>query len=107
MPSTATMLAPKTILQAISQMQLPGTTLQNLFGWGLGGSNRVQLRGRNFAYDVINHTRAMATGRGPGQAASRQKPQAVHTIEGTFPRSAETIPLLDEDLLNRRRIGGD
>lgn len=104
--STASVLAPKTILQAISQMDLAGTTLQNLFGWGFSGTNRLQQSGRNFGYDVLNHTRKVATARVPGQSASRQQPQKVSTVKGTFPRSAETISLLDEDLLNRRRIGG-
>lgn len=104
--ATATVLAPKTILQAISQLELPGTTLQRLFGWGFSGTNRLRQGGRNFAYDVIDHTRRVATGRVPGQAATRQAPQRVRTVGGVFPRSAETIALLDEDLLNRRRIGG-
>jgi hypothetical protein len=104
--STATVLAPKTILQAISQMQLPGTTLQNLFGWGMSGANRLRQSGRSFAFDVFDHTRKVATARVPGQAASRQKPQKVGTTSGVFPRAAETIALLDEDLLNRRRVGG-
>lgn len=105
--STATVLAPKTILHAIAQMDLPGTTLQNLFGWGLRGTNRVAQSGRNFSYDIMSPTRNVATARVPGQAASRQKPQSVQNVNGTFPRSAETINLLDEHLLNRRRIGGD
>lgn len=104
--STQTLLAPKTIQQAISQLALPGTALQNLFGWGLGGSNRARQSGRNFSYDIFDHTRKVATARVPGQAASRQKPQKVATVAATFPRAAETISLLDEDLLNRRRIGG-
>ena len=36
--STAQLLAPQTIRKAISQLDLPGTSLQNLFGWGLGGA---------------------------------------------------------------------
>jgi hypothetical protein len=90
----------------MSQLELAGTTLQNLFGWGFSGKNRLRQSGRNFAFDVIDHTRKLATGRVPGQAASRQKPQKVRSVTGVFPRSAETISLLDEDLLNRRRIGG-
>ena len=99
-------LAPKTILKAISQIEMTGSTLQNLFGWGLGGSNREQQSGRHFSYDIFDNTRTIATGRVPGQAASRQQPQSVGHVSGTFPRAAETIPLLDEDLLNRRRLGG-
>jgi hypothetical protein len=95
MHSTSTILAPKTILQAISQLQLPGTTLQNLFGWGMSGTNRLRQSGRSFAFDVFDHTRKVATARVPGQAASRQKPQKVGTTSGVFPRAAETIPLLD------------
>jgi hypothetical protein len=104
--STATLLAPKTILEVISQLDLPGTSLQNLFGWGFRGANKMQQSGRSFAYDVLDPTRRVATARVPGQSASRQKPQKVSAVNGVFPRSAETISLLDEDLLNRRRLGG-
>ena len=38
--STQQILAPKTILHAVSQMALPGTTLQRLFGWGFSGAKR-------------------------------------------------------------------
>lgn len=104
--SAQQLLAPKTILQAISQLDLPGASLQRLFGWGAGGTNRARQSGRNFSYDIFNHTRKLASARGPGQAASRQAPQRVGHVQATFPRSSEAIPLLDEDLLNRRRIGG-
>lgn len=103
--SAATLLAPKTIYKAISQIDLPGTTLQSLFGWKLGGRNIRRLSGRNFAYDVFNHSRTIATARVPGQTSSRQRPQKVATVSATFPRAAEVISLLDEDLLNRREIG--
>lgn len=99
-------LAPKTVLKAISQIELPGTTLQRLFGWHLRGGNKERQSGRNFSYDIFDNTRHVATGRVPGQAASRQAPQKVGTVAGTFPRAAETISLLDEELLNQRDIGG-
>jgi Phage major capsid protein E len=99
-------LAPQTILQLVSQLSLPGTTLQRLFGWGFGGENVTRQSGRNFAYDVFDNTRRVATARVPGQAASRQAPQKIGSIAGVFPRAAESISLLDEDLLNRRYLGG-
>jgi hypothetical protein len=46
---TAQVLAPKTILKAVSQLELPGTSLQRLFGWGLGGKNIDRQSGRSFS----------------------------------------------------------
>ncbi|MCA9271345.1 MAG: major capsid protein [Planctomycetales bacterium] len=99
-------LAPKTVLRAISQIELPGTSLSRMFGWHLAGRNKTRQAGRNFSYDIFNNTRHIATGRGPGQSSSRVSPHSVGSVVGTFPRSAETISLLDEELLNRRDIGG-
>src|SRR4051794_11599132 len=77
--ATSQILAPKTIQKAISQLDLPGTSLQNLFGWGLGGSNVARQGGRNFAYDIFNVTRRVATGRVPAGTLAVTKPQAVGT----------------------------
>lgn len=107
MTTTEEILAPKTILKAVSQLELPGTALQRLFGWGFAGRNRAQQSGRNFSYDIFDVTRTVASARAPGQSSQRQDPQGVGHVSGVFPRSAEVISLLDEDLLNRRGIGGD
>jgi hypothetical protein len=104
--STSQILAPKTIRKAISQLELPGTTLQRLLGWGLNSTNVRHQSGRNFSYDTFNNAQTIAGGRVPGQAAARVSPQNVGNTSATFPRSAEVISLLDEDLLNRRAIGG-
>ena len=104
--STAQLLAPQTIRKAISQLDLPGTSLSTLFGWGLGGSNVTRQSGRNFSYDVFNDTRKLASGRVPGQSTGKTRPQSVGSVSATFPRAAESIELLDEELLNRRAIGG-
>ena len=104
--STAQVLAPKTILKAISQLDLPGRSLQRLMGWGLGGDNVLRQSGRRYSWDIFDNTRKIASGRIGGQAASRQKGQPVKVQQGDFPRAAEVISLLDEDLLNHRRIGG-
>jgi hypothetical protein len=104
--SISQLLAPQTVRKAISQLELPGTSLSNLFGWGLGGTNSTRQSGRNFAYDVFNHTRKIASGRVPGQASGRPKAQKLGHVKATFPRAAESIELLDENLLNQRAIGG-
>ena len=74
--STQQILAPKTILHAVSQMALPGTTLQRLFGWGISGGNTERVSGRNFAYDILDNSRRVATARVPGQASSRKSRSA-------------------------------
>lgn len=104
--STAQLLAPQTIRKAISQLELPGTSLQNLFGWGLGGNNVARQAGRSFSYDIFSVSRQIATARVPAQSMSKTSPQSVKNVTATFPRCAEKITLLDEDLLNRRKIGG-
>jgi len=38
--SVSQVLAPKTIFKAVQQLNLPGTTLQRLFGWHFSGTNR-------------------------------------------------------------------
>lgn len=105
MTTTEEILAPKTILKAVSQLDLPGTALQRLFGWGVNGRNKTRQSGRGFSYDVFDRTRLVATGRGPGQESGRPEPGKISAVVGTFPRAAETIVLKDEDLLNRRPIG--
>ena len=104
--SVSQVLAPKTIIKAVQQLNLPGTTLQRLFGWHFSGTNKIQQSGRNYSYDIIEGSRRIATGLSPRQASTRQAQQKITTSSGTFPRSAETISLFDEDLLNRRAIGG-
>jgi hypothetical protein len=104
--ATSQLLAPKTIQKAISQLELPGTSLQTLMGWGLGGSNVARHGGRNFSYDIFNVTRKVATGRVPQQTLATTKPQAVGMRQAAFPRAAEKIQLFDEELLNRRPLGG-
>jgi hypothetical protein len=104
--ATSQLLAPKTIQKAISQLELPGTSLQTLLGWGIGGSNVARHGGRNFSYDIFNVTRKVATGRVPQQALAVAKPQAIGNRSATFPRAAEKIQLFDEELLNRRPLGG-
>jgi hypothetical protein len=102
--TTQQIFASQTILQVVSQMNLAGTTLQRLFGWGFGGKNIARQSGRSFSYDIFDNTRSVATARVPGQTTGRQPPRKVGVVQGTFPRAAEAITLLDEDLLNRRFI---
>lgn len=99
-------LASKQIIGVVSRLRGPATILQDFWGMGIGGSNIDQVSGRQFFYDVFNVTRTIAKGRRPGAATATTPPQKVGEVLGVFPRAAERIPLLDEDLINRRRLGG-
>lgn len=106
------LLAPEVILREVSRIQLPGTVLSDLFGWGLAARDPANMSGnmidyplREGSYDVFNRTRRIATGSVPGTANTNIKPQKVGRVRFTIPRSAERIPLTDEDMVNRRQIG--
>lgn len=106
------LMAPEVILREVSRLQLPGTVLSDLFGWGMSArdpetqtGNMIDYPLRDGSYDVFNRTQEVATARVPGQAHANMPPQKVGKVRFTIPRSAERIPLTDEDLVNRRAIG--
>jgi hypothetical protein len=106
------LLAPEYILREVSRFKLPGTLLSDLFGWGMQardpqtmGGNMIDYPLRDGSYDVFNRTQEVATARVPGQAHANMPPQKVGKVRFTIPRSAERIPLTDEDLVNRRAVG--
>lgn len=110
--AVAELLAPEVILREVSQIQLPGTVLSDLFDWGLPARDPDNMTGnmvnyplREGSFDVFNRTRRLATGSVPGTANTNIKPQKVGRTRFTIPRTAEQIPLTDEELVNRRQIG--
>ena len=105
-------LAPEVILREVSRIQLPGTTLSDLFGWGMAArdpatqtGNMIDYDLRDGSYDTFNRTQDLASGRVPGTANFNIPPQKAGRVRFTVPRSAERIPLTDEELVNRRQIG--
>jgi hypothetical protein len=106
------LLAPEVILREVSRIKLPGTTLSDIFGWGLAQRNPDNMTGnvidydlRDGRYDVFNRSREIATATVPGTQNVNIKPQKVGVVRFTVPRSAERIPLLHEQLVNRRALG--
>lgn len=95
--SISQVLAQKTIVKAVNQLNLPGTTLQRLFGWHFSGSNKLQQSGRNFAYDLVPSSRLTATGRARNDSLQPARAAACRSGQRHLSRSAETISLLDED----------
>lgn len=106
------LMAPEVILREVSRIRLPGTVLSDLFGWGLAARDPANMSGnmldydlRDGSYDVFNRSRRIARGSVPGTPNTNIKPQKVGRVRFTIPRSAEQMPLSDEDMVNRRQIG--
>jgi len=104
--SPADILAAKKIMGVITRVKPGLTHMSRLLGFNIGGWNRQQYGGRKFFYDTFNRSRRVATARQPGQQSDLIAPQKVGEVLNTFPRAAMTMELLDEDMFNRRKIGG-
>lgn len=102
----ADILAAKKIMGVVSRVKPGLTSISKLLGFNIGGSNRVQYGGRRFFYDTFNRSRRVAPASLPGAASNLLPPQKVGEVMGTFPRAANTIEMLDEDIYNQRKIGG-
>ncbi len=124
--SVSELLAPLVVKRTISRLNLPGTSLSQLFGWNVtngpipgamfadgnegegfngqrGNTEDNQLRVGQ--YDIFDHTRKVAGGSAPGTSLTRIEPQKVGVVQYTIPRAAERMTLKYEDMNNRRRIG--
>lgn len=126
--STAEVLAPQVILDRISRLEFPGTSLSRFFGFPLSEFAGLQLETmgmtrpegtpgrpgaymrdsptRSGSYDIMDITRRVATGRVPGTEPSMQPPRVYGTVPYTIPRSAESIEVTYEQL-NQQRPSGE
>ena len=104
--SVEEILSSKRIMGVYERVKKGPTTLSTLFGFPLGGANEEEVGGRAFFYDTFNQTREVATARAPAAPTALIKPQKVGEVKGVFPRSAESMKLLDEKIHNLRGIGG-
>jgi len=99
-------LSPAVLNATVEEIHVRNTALQSIFGGPLLGGNTVDIGGRNFAWDVADPTREIATGRAPGTGPSKQKPKNNDWVTGRFPRVHEAIVLDYEQIHNQRAIGG-
>lgn len=101
------LLAPSVVTGIISRIQAPGDVLQSHFGIGIGGPNNEQVNGRQYTYDILDYSRAVATGRRPatGPAVIAEQPVARQNV--TIPRAYEKLSLSYEKLHNIRQLGAN
>lgn len=105
-PTVGDVLSTQRIWAVVSRVKKAEFPISRFFGFDFGGSNVEQFGGRDFRYDIFDHTRRVAKGRAPGAALATSKPQAVGHVFNIFPRAGEQIPLSDERIFNMRQIGG-
>ena len=111
--SVDTLLSPEVILREMSQVELPGTVLSDLFGWGLAArnpdaqekGNMIESQTREGSIDIFNRSRKVATASVPGTPNTNKAPQAPKKFRYVIPRSAQMMMLTDEDLQQRRQLG--
>lgn len=114
------LLSPLAVLDKISRIDLPGTTIQRLLGWNVANFSNPMIEAgngdpaavidsylRTSQYDIFDVTRKTATGSVPGSAANMIAPNKMGYVRFTLPRHAEQIPFTYEDLNNRRVLGGN
>ncbi len=104
--AVADILAPEVIAKTISQLELPGTTLQKIFGFGPGGGAGEPWDARDGSYDVFDVSRRVTPAIHPEAPSANRRPQKVGKVRFTIPRHSQTISLLDERIHNQRKIGG-
>lgn len=112
-----TELQPNVVRHRISRINVRNTRLQDFFGAGLpfpgedgqmpaNAANNINYGGRDFAWDILDSTRKIATARLPGQPSATRPLIPIGTVRGAFPRSAEKVPINHERIDNLRPLGG-
>ncbi len=101
----------KVLTRIISEVNPATTRLSKLFGWNMGGedtagTNTLDIGGRQANWDIFNNTREVATARQPEAVRAVRKPQKSGSVHTVFPRVAEEIQLLYEEIINLRDLGG-
>lgn len=99
-------LHPKAINGRFSRLKVRNTTLQRLFGLQIGGVGSMLKGGQTFSFDIENPERDIATARRDLQESKRVQPKVVGHVDGRYPRSAETIDLDLNKILELRSLGG-
>lgn len=99
--------------KAISRVAAATSSIARKFGMqggppgsGIRGSNVTTIGHRDFGFDIFNDSRAVGRSTVPGAPAAVSSRNPVGRVQGVFPRMHDSIPLLAEQLHNRRIIGG-
>jgi hypothetical protein len=101
------LLAPSVVTGMITRVFGGSDTLQRFFGMEIGSSQSQPVSGRQYSYDIFDHTRSIALGSRPGTAPAVIAPFPVAKQNQTFPRAYEKMSLDYEKLHNLRELGSN
>lgn len=101
------LLAPSVVTGMITRVFGGSDTLQRFWGMEIGSSQVTPVSGRQYSYDIFDHTRSVALGKRPGTAPGVVAPFPVAKQNNTFPRAYEKMPLDYEKLHNLRELGAN
>ena len=95
------------VLGVFSRLKPAGLALQNFYGMGPTAAPTERPTGvREFAYDIFNNTRTMASLRAPMTGPSRIAPKPIGRATAYCARLYETIPFPYEKVYGTRPLGG-
>ncbi len=94
------------IAGVFSTVRSPNARISRWLNAQPGGSQTAQNYGRNFSYDIFDHTRKMAQFRAPGSPSGRGNLQPVGNVAGRICRIYEDILIPYERIYNGRALGG-
>lgn len=106
MASFNQVLNTRVVAKSVSRVAATTDSMLNFFGMQPGGFAEEKKGHRQVSVDIYNDARTVALGRTPGAQAGTARRNKVGTINVTFPRMYEKLPLLSEEIHNIRRIGG-
>lgn len=101
----AELLSSSVVTKAISTIDVPNNRLQKWFGMQPGGVNNSAQMGRNFGWDIFDHTRSLAKGRAPASGPSTTAANPVGHVQARAYRSHEKIHLDMERIYRSRPLG--
>lgn len=100
------LLHPQVIFDSITtRIKAPNDTIQRFFGWQLGGSNIMRIRGRAGVYDVFDLVREVGTASLPATPATQIAQYAIAQHPVMLLRKNEKISLYYDSLHNMRVLG--
>jgi len=94
------------VLRLVSRLKAPGLQLSNFYGIGPNQSPTETTDKRSLVYDLFDHTRTMAHGRGPYVGPGKIPPKRIGQGTAHLMRFYQALPLYHEKLFTARPLAG-